>query len=114
MSITSRTIYARLAAASSASAVVEVAAAAPSAVGDSPLAFGPEAAEQAVPSPLTPAEAVAIAEAMGYGLTRHLRFVRDSGQPFYRVTVGRSGEVSLVLEIGAADGRIVYSDREDE
>jgi hypothetical protein len=76
--------------------------------------LGEVARSAAVPSGVLPAEAVAIAEAMGYGPTRHLRFDRHSGQLLYRITVGRPGKASLMLEIGAADGRILYSERNDE
>ena len=63
---------------------------------------------------LTMAQAVVIAESMGNGRATRARLDDGAAKPVYRVTVKSPGEVPLRIDVAAADGRIVASERKDD
>jgi len=63
---------------------------------------------------LTMAQAVVIAESMGNGRATRARLDDRSAKPVYRVTVNSPGEAPLRIDVAAADGRIVASERKDD
>jgi len=62
---------------------------------------------------LTMAQAVVIAESMGNGRASRARLDEHARQPVYRITVNAPGEAALRIDVAAADGRIVASERHD-
>lgn len=60
---------------------------------------------------LTMAQAVVIAESMGNGRATRVKREDRGSQPVYRVTVKSQGEAPLRIDVAAADGRIVASER---
>ncbi len=63
----------------------------------------------------TMAHAVAIAESMGKGRATHAQLEENVAQPVYRITVkAATGEAPLRIDVAAADGRIVASERQQD
>ncbi len=62
---------------------------------------------------LTMAQAVVIAESMGNGRATRVKLESRDAKPVYRVTVRSKGEAPLKIDVAAADGRIVASERKD-
>lgn len=71
----------------------------------------PDARADASQATLTRAQAVTIAEVMGNGRATRVRYDGGAEQPVYKVTVVAPGEAPLKLDIAAAGGRIVASER---
>jgi uncharacterized membrane protein YkoI len=63
---------------------------------------------------LTMAQAVVIAESMGNGRATRVKREERGAKPVYRVTVKSPGETPLRIDVAAADGRIVASERKDD
>lgn len=62
---------------------------------------------------LTMAQAVVIAESMGNGRASRARLEHRDAKPVYRIKVHAAGEAPLTIDVAAADGRIVASERQD-
>ena len=62
---------------------------------------------------LTMAQAVVIAESMGNGRASRARLEQRGSKPVYRIKVHSAGEAPLTIDVAAADGRIVASERKD-
>ena len=62
---------------------------------------------------LTMAQAVVIAESMGKGRATSAILESRDAKPVYRLTVHPTGKAPLKIDVAAADGRVVASERKD-
>ena len=65
-------------------------------------------------APPTMAQAVVIAESMGNGRATRAHLEENVAQPLYRITVKAVGEAPLRIDVAAADGHIVASERQTD
>jgi uncharacterized membrane protein YkoI len=62
----------------------------------------------------TMAQAVVIAESQGKGRATRAHLEENVAQPVYRITVKAPSEAPLRIDVAAADGRIVASERQKD
>jgi len=62
----------------------------------------------------TMAQAVVIAESLGNGRATRAHLEENVAQPVYRITVKAPREAPLRIDVAAADGRIIATERQQD